>query len=59
MKTFNESLHSQQTEAEILSTVSKAEEFEQLKVAPRPPQQLWVWAETAVCVCVCVRAGPR
>ena len=36
MKTFNENLNSQQTEAEILSTVSKAEEFEQLKVAAPP-----------------------
>lgn len=34
LQTFNEHLNSQQTEAEILSTVSKAEEFEQLKVAP-------------------------
>lgn len=33
VKTFNENLNSQQTEADILSTVSKAEEFEQLKVS--------------------------
>ncbi|XP_056902456.1 activating signal cointegrator 1 complex subunit 3 isoform X2 [Takifugu flavidus] len=32
IETFNENLNSQQTEADILSTVSKAEEFEQLKV---------------------------
>lgn len=32
MKTFNELFTSQQTEADILCTVSKAEEFEQLKV---------------------------
>lgn len=35
-KTFNESFNSQRTEADILSIVSKAEEFEQLKVSGRP-----------------------
>lgn len=32
VKTFNENFNSQRTEADILSIVSKAEEFEQLKV---------------------------
>lgn len=32
MKTFNEEFNSQKTEAEILTVVSKAEEFDQLKV---------------------------
>lgn len=32
MKTFNELFNSQKTEADILSIVSKAEEFDQLKV---------------------------
>lgn len=34
-KTFNESFNSQRTEADVLSIVSKAEEFEQLKVGDR------------------------
>lgn len=33
LKTFNENFNSQRTEADILSIVSKAEEFEQLKVS--------------------------
>ena len=32
LKTFNELFNSQRTEAEVFSIVSKAEEFEQLKV---------------------------
>lgn len=32
MKTFNDHFNSQRTEADILSIVSKAEEFDQLKV---------------------------
>lgn len=45
VKTFNENLNSQQTEAEILSTVSKAEEFEQLKVVTRPLNKMLVQAK--------------
>uniref|UniRef100_H3CHL6 Activating signal cointegrator 1 complex subunit 3 n=1 Tax=Tetraodon nigroviridis TaxID=99883 RepID=H3CHL6_TETNG len=40
METFNENLNSQQTEAEILNTVSKAEEFEQLKVRDEELEEL-------------------
>lgn len=36
LKTFNEHFNSQRTEADILSIVSKAEEFEQLKVRGSP-----------------------
>lgn len=54
VKTFNENLNSQQTEADILSTVSKAEEFEQLKVYPQTHAAGWRGNdEMLLCVCVC------
>uniref|UniRef100_A0A3Q3K309 Activating signal cointegrator 1 complex subunit 3 n=1 Tax=Monopterus albus TaxID=43700 RepID=A0A3Q3K309_MONAL len=40
IETFNELFNSQQTEADILSTVSKAEEFEQLKVRDEEIEEL-------------------
>ncbi|KAG7233189.1 hypothetical protein INR49_007395 [Caranx melampygus] len=40
IETFNESFNSQRTEADILSIVSKAEEFEQLKVRDEELEEL-------------------
>ena len=48
MKTFNELFNSQRTEGDIFSIVSKAEEFEQVKVREIP-----VFMLRSLCLFVC------